>query len=104
MDSSEEAIETIISNVKFNMQLSSEYNNDSNDIIARDDNFTNTIHTQTSFRKVNVVKADVNQFLKQLHDANSDAESDQQCLFDVVICDPPKLAPKKTFLKKAMKK
>jgi 23S rRNA G2069 N7-methylase RlmK/C1962 C5-methylase RlmI len=71
-------------------------------MFIRNDDYTETdINTNIT---VNVVKADVNAFLKQMAQNNEDRQSNNEVLFDVIICDPPKLAPKKTFLKKAMKR
>ena len=92
----------MMSNLKFNfdhnkdVKVNIKVSKDSIPDQASTDNDTET--------QVTVVKADVNALLKQLNTQNSERELDKQILYDVIICDPPKLAPKKTFLKKAMKK
>ena len=82
-------------------------------LAARNDELTSDVkNVMSSEARVHVVKGDVISFLNEIFQYNkncgipgvSDKTKEDKLLFDVIICDPPKLAPKKTFLKKAMKR
>lgn len=106
VDSSEEAVQTFMSNLDFNFKQAIE--NTEYNMYARNDNYAincRNVNQKTKNNNiVNVVKADVNNFLKEMDQYNDESLPSDEVLFDVIICDPPKLAPKKTFLKKAMKR
>ena len=99
MDSSEEAVKMFLHNLTTNFK-----NNFENfeDIVVRDDNFPSNGDCESAM--VCAVKADVNHFLKRIINNITDRniEKKRNELFDVVICDPPKLAPGKAHLKKAI--
>lgn len=99
VDSSEDAVETMLSNLERNFSP-----NDTEKIFVRNDDYSSGLNNMHA--KVTVVKADVNTFLKQVsqHNEKKGRQASSDGLFDVIVCDPPKLAPKKTFLKKAMKR
>jgi 23S rRNA G2069 N7-methylase RlmK/C1962 C5-methylase RlmI len=101
VDSSEDVIDIMMSNLKFNIDRMVDCDI-KHEVIERNDDISSLSNVQNR-KRVTLVKADVGELLKKIHQTNEKAGEDAS-LFDVVICDPPKLAPKKTFLKKAMKR
>ena len=96
VDSSDSALCVLMSNVERNFRSGQAKRNDSYALMQ---------HLDDKDSRVNVVKSDVVSFLQNLFKSRgNDGNSYGIDMFDIVICDPPKLATKKTVMKKAIAK